>query len=44
MLTAFALIPHFRVSTLLYGWLAVAIVSLAGLIGLLRSAPGPAPS
>ena len=41
MLTAFALIPHFRVSTLLYGWLAVAVVSLAGLIGLLRSAPGP---
>jgi hypothetical protein len=44
MLTAFALIPHFRVSTLLYGWLAVAIVSLAGLIGLLRSVPGPASS
>jgi hypothetical protein len=44
MLTAFALIPHFRVSTLLYGWLVVAIVSLAGLIGLLRSAPGPASS
>ena len=44
MLTAFALIPHFRVSTLLYGWLAVAIVSLAGLIGLLRSAAGPSPS
>ena len=44
MLTAFALIPHFRVSTLLYGWLAVAIVSLAGLIGLLRSPAGPASS
>src|SRR5215217_5149524 len=29
MLTAFALIPHFRVSTLLYLWLGVAIVSLA---------------
>jgi len=44
MLTAFALIPHFRVSTLLYGWLAVAVLSLAGLIGLLRSAPEPASS
>jgi hypothetical protein len=41
MLTAFALIPHFRVSTLLYGWLVVAIVGLAGLIGLLRSPPKP---
>lgn len=36
MLTAFALIPNFRVSTLLYGWLAVAIVSLAALLRLLR--------
>ncbi|MSU51006.1 MAG: hypothetical protein EXS37_18260 [Opitutus sp.] len=36
MLTAFALIPHFRVSTLLYLWLGVAIVSLAGLVRLLR--------
>jgi MFS family permease len=44
MLTAFALIPHFRVSTLLYGWLVVAVVSLAGLIGLLRSAPKPSSS
>jgi hypothetical protein len=44
MLTAFALIPHFRVSTLLYGWLVVAILSLTGLIGLLRSAPGTASS
>lgn len=44
MLTAFALIPHFRVSTLLYGWLAVAVVGLAALIGLLRSAPGSASS
>lgn len=36
MLTAFALIPHFPVSTLLYGWLVVAVLSLAGLIRLLR--------
>ena len=36
MLTAFVLIPHFRVSTLLYLWLAVAIVSLAALVRLLR--------
>lgn len=41
MLTAFALIPHFRVSTLLYLWLAVAIISLTGLIALLRSSPAP---
>jgi hypothetical protein len=37
MLTAFVLIPHFRVSTLLYGWLAMAIVSLTTLIAILRS-------
>lgn len=36
MLTAFALIPHFRVSTLLQLWLGVALVSLAGLVRLLR--------
>jgi hypothetical protein len=36
MLTAFALIPYFRVSTLLYLWLGVAIVSLASLVRLLR--------
>jgi len=36
MLTAFALIPHFRVSTLLYLWLGVAIISLASLVRLLR--------
>jgi hypothetical protein len=36
MLTAFVLIPHARVSTLLYVWLAVAVVSLAGLLRLLR--------
>jgi hypothetical protein len=36
MLTAFALIPHFRVSTLLYLWLGVAILSLASLVRLLR--------
>ena len=36
MLTAFTLIPHFRVSTLLYLWLGVAVVSLAALLHLLR--------
>lgn len=36
MLTAFALIPHFRVSTLLYLWLGVAVVSLGALLRLLR--------
>jgi hypothetical protein len=44
MLTAFALIPHFRVSTLLYLWLVVAIVSLTGLIALIRSSPAPSSS
>jgi len=39
MLTAFALIPHFPVSTLLYGWLAVAAAGLAGLVRLLRDPP-----
>ncbi len=37
MLTAFVLIPHFPVSTLLYGWLGVAIVGLAILLNLLRT-------
>lgn len=41
MLTAFALIPNFRVSTLLYLWLVVAVVSLTGLIALLRTSPAP---
>jgi hypothetical protein len=41
MLTAFALIPHFRVSTLLYLWLTVAVVSLAVLIAILRSGSAP---
>ena len=41
MLTAFALIPHFRVSTLLYLWLGVAIVSLACLVRLLRIPVSP---
>jgi sugar phosphate permease len=41
MLTAFALIPNFRVSTLLYLWLGVALVSLASLVRLLRL-PGEA--
>ncbi len=37
MLTAFVLIPHLRVSTLLNVWLAVAVVSLAALLMLLRA-------
>jgi hypothetical protein len=41
MLTAFVLIPHLRVSTLLYIWLGVAVVSLASLLRLLRSVPTP---
>src|SRR5688572_29543639 len=36
MLTAFVFIPHFRVSTLLFVWLGVAIVSLTCLVRLLR--------
>jgi hypothetical protein len=36
MLTAFLFIPHMRVSTLLYVWLGVALVSLAALLRLLR--------
>ncbi len=36
MLTAFVLIPNFRVSTLLYLWLVVALVGLLSLIRLLR--------
>ncbi len=39
MLTAFVLIPHFRVSTLLYLWLVVAVVSLTCLVKLLRLSP-----
>lgn len=39
MLTAFVLIPHFRVSTLLHIWVVVAIVSLASLLRLLRFSP-----
>jgi len=39
MLTAFVFIPNFPVSTLLYIWLAVAIVSLAILLRLLRVPP-----
>ena len=41
MLTAFALIPHFRVSHLLYLWLGVAILSLAALVRLLRTSVSP---
>jgi hypothetical protein len=36
MLTTFVLIPNYRVSTLLYVWLAVAVISLAALLRLLR--------
>lgn len=39
MLTAFVLIPHLPVSTLLYLWLAVALVNLSCLIVLLRPNP-----
>ena len=39
MLTAFVLIPNFRVSTLLQLWLSVALISLAILLRLLRAAP-----
>ncbi len=39
MLTAFLLIPHFPVSTLLYLWLVVAVLSLAGFISMLRTIP-----
>jgi len=38
MLTAFALIPHYPVSTLLYVWLGVAVASLVVLLQLLRPA------
>ena len=40
MLTTFVLIPHFPLSQLMRGWLAVATVSLAALIILLRPAAG----
>ncbi len=43
MLTAFLLIPHMRVSTLLLVWLGVAVVSLAALLRLLRVAPSSPP-
>ena len=39
MLTAFVLIPHFRVSTLLYLWLAVAVAGMGGLLAMLRETP-----
>jgi hypothetical protein len=41
MLTAFVLIPHLRVSTLLYIWLGVAVISLAALLRLLRVSSSP---
>ena len=37
MLTTFVLIPNFRVSTLLYVWLAVALLNLAALLRFLRA-------
>jgi hypothetical protein len=39
MLTAFVLIPNFRVSMLMYGWLAAAVFSLFFLIRILRANP-----
>ena len=41
MLTAFVFIPHVHVSTLLYVWLGVALVSLAALLCLLRIPESP---
>ena len=41
MLTAFVLIPHFRVSTLLLGWLVVAGMGLACLLRLLQRPLAP---
>ncbi len=42
MLTAFVLIPHFPVSTLLYGWLGVAVGCLGCLLVMLRPPADPA--
>ena len=39
MLTTFKLIPSFPVSTLLYVWLGVAVLCVAGLLVLLRPTP-----
>jgi hypothetical protein len=44
MLTAFVLIPHLPVSTLLYLWLGVALVNLTCLILLLRTVPSSTPA
>jgi len=41
MLTTFVLIPNFRVSSLLYGWLVVAVVTLAALLRFLRAPSSP---
>ena len=41
MLTAFVFIPNFPVSTLLYVWLAVAVVGLSVLVRLLRLPVSP---
>ncbi len=43
MLTTFVLIPKFPVSTLLYVWLGVAVLSLAALLQFLRTPAGRAP-
>jgi hypothetical protein len=41
MLTTFVFIPNFRVSTLLYVWLVVAVLNLAALWRFLRSSSSP---
>jgi hypothetical protein len=41
MLTTFVLIPSFRVSTLLYVWLAVAVLTLLALLRFLRPSSCP---
>lgn len=41
MLTAFVFIPNFRVSTLLFVWLGVAVVSLTILVRFLRNPVSP---
>lgn len=41
MLTTFVLIPSFRVSTLLYVWLAVAVLTLLALLRFLRTSSSP---
>jgi hypothetical protein len=41
MLTTFVLIPHFHVSSLMHGWLAVGVFGMSSLIFILKSAPEP---